>query len=218
MQENIFSFLDWPYFFSPGIEIPLFPDPALSMTESLVNLKDSEIVQKILTEGASKYFEVLYKRYYSKVLDSCYSFVKKRQEAEELAEDIFSKVYEKLSSFRQQSSFSSWLYSVTYNHCIDYLREKKKLHYPDWDSENDIPEIIDETDELAEELNYEKLLTILELIHPEEKALLLMKYQDDLSMKQIGASLRISEDAAKMRLKRARARVLYLYTQKYLKG
>jgi RNA polymerase sigma-70 factor (ECF subfamily) len=44
-----------------------------------------------------------------------------------------------------------------------------------------------------------------------------MKYKDDLSMKQIGAALRISEDAAKMRLKRAKARVLYLYTQKHRK-
>jgi len=55
----------------------------------------------------------------------------------------------------------------------------------------------------------------LELIHPEEKALLLMKYKDDVPMKQVAVSLRISEDAAKMRLKRARTRVLYLYNQKY---
>lgn len=186
------------------------------MAESLLNLKDEEIINKIRDEGSSKYFEVLYKRYYSKVLDKCYSFVKNRQEAEELAEDIFSKVFERLSSFKQLSSFSSWLFSVTYNHCIDYLRDKKKMHYPNWDRENEIPEIIDESDEFREEVNYDNLLTILEDIHPEEKALLLMKYRDELSMKQIGDSLRISEDAAKMRLKRARARVLYLYTKKYL--
>ena len=64
-------------------------------------------------------------------------------------------------------------------------------------------------------MNYDELLLLLEKIHPEEKALILMKYKDDLSMKQIGTALRISEDAAKMRLKRAKARVLYLYTQKH---
>ncbi|MBN1119207.1 MAG: RNA polymerase sigma factor [Bacteroidales bacterium] len=188
------------------------------MSESLLSLKDEEIINKIRDENSSKYFEVLYNRYYSKVLDKCYSFVKNRQLAEELVEDIFSKVFEKLPSFKQLSSFSSWLYSVTYNHCIDYLREKKKIHYPNWDKENELPEIIDDTEEIIEEINYENLLTILELIHPEEKALLLMKYKDELSMKQIGVALRISEDAAKMRLKRARARVLYLYTQKYLRS
>jgi DNA-directed RNA polymerase specialized sigma24 family protein len=43
-----------------------------------------------------------------------------------------------------------------------------------------------------------------------------MKYHDDLSIRQIASSLRISEDAAKMRLKRARTRVLYLYKKKFL--
>jgi RNA polymerase sigma factor (sigma-70 family) len=186
------------------------------MAEDLSRLKDDELIHRIKTDNSSKYFEVLYHRYYSRVLDKCYSFVKNRQLAEELAEDVFSKVYEKLLSYRQLSSFSSWLYSVCYNHCIDYLREKKKLHYPSWNRENEIPEIIDETEDISEGIDYDRLMNIFEMIHPEEKALLLMKYMDNLSMKQIGAALRISEDAAKMRLKRARARVLYLYTQKYL--
>jgi len=188
------------------------------MSESFVQLKDDEIIHRINNENSSKYFEVLYKRYHSKVVDKCYSFVKNRPVAEELAEDIFSKVFEKLPTFKQQSSFSSWLYSVTYNHCIDYLRDKEKMHYPNWNCENEIPEIIDETDEINKEINYDNLMVILELIHPEEKALLLMKYLEELPMKQIGIALRISEDAAKMRLKRARARVLFLYTQKYLRS
>ncbi|MFH0756797.1 MAG: RNA polymerase sigma factor [Bacteroidota bacterium] len=188
------------------------------MAESFIHLKDNEIILKIKNDNTSKYFEELYKRYYLKVLDKCYSIVKNRPVAKELAEDIFSKVFEKLPTFKQRSSFSSWLYAVTYNHCIDYLREKNKIHYPNWNRDHEIPEIIDETEEAIEEINYENLMEVIERIHPEEKALLLMKYKDDLSMKQIAVALRISEDAAKMRLKRARTRVLYLYTQKYLRN
>lgn len=180
-------------------------------------LKDEEIINRIKEEGSSKYFEVLYNRYHDKVRDKCHSFVKNRVLAEELAENIFIRTFEKLPSFKQLSSFSSWLYSITYNHCIDYLREKKKLHYPEWNRDNELPEIIDETEEGIQDINYDNLRAIMELIHPEEKALLLMKYQDDLSMKQISAALRISENAAKMRLKRARTRVLFLYTEKYLR-
>ena len=186
-------------------------------TESLVSLKDEELISKFKADGSYTYFNVLYKRYYSKVLDKCYSFVKNKSTAEELAEDIFSKMFEKLSSFKQLSSFSSWLYSITYNHCIDYLRKKKKLHYPNWNRDHEIPEIIDETEENIARINYDNLEVILELIHTEEKALLLMKYKDNLSIKQISAALRISEDAAKMRLKRARTRVIYLYTEKFLR-
>jgi RNA polymerase sigma-70 factor (ECF subfamily) len=189
------------------------------MVANAVQMTDEELVGAINNNigVSSRYFELLYRRYFDKVLDKCYSFVKNRLVAEELTEDIFSKVYEKLPLFRGKSSFSSWLYAITYNHCIDYLREKKKLHYPEWNNENTLPEIINETDEIVEEINYENLLVIMEMIHPEEKALLFMKYKDELSMKQIGEALRISEDAAKMRIKRARARVLYLYTQKFLK-
>jgi RNA polymerase sigma factor (sigma-70 family) len=178
-------------------------------------LSDEEIILKINQENSSKYFEILYNRYYSKVLDKCYSLVKNRPLSEELAEDIFSKTFEKLSSFKNLSSFSSWLYSLSYNHCIDYLRLKKKLHYPEWNREHELPEIIDEAEENMNDIDYDNMMIVFEMIHPEEKALLLMKYQDNLSMKEIAQSLRISEDATKMRLKRARARVVYFYKEKY---
>jgi len=178
-------------------------------------MSDEEIISTINSENSSIHFEMLYKRYHRKVLDKCYSLVKNRQLAEELAEDIFSKTFEKLSSFKSKSSFSSWLYSLSYNHCIDYLRNKNKLHYPEWNREHEIPEIIDEADENLNAIDYDNMMVIFEMIHPEEKALLLMKYQDNLSMKEIGESLRISDDATKMRLKRARARVIYLYKEKF---
>jgi len=179
------------------------------------SLSDDQLIVLICNGDASRYFEILYKRYRPKVYQKCYSFVKNKQKSEELTEDVFSKCFEKLPSFKQKSLFSSWLYSITYNHCIDYLREKKRLHYPAWDSENEIPEIIDETDEHLSDISYEQLEEIFEKIHPEEKAILLMKYQEDLSIKKIGEVLRISENATKMRLKRARTRVMYLYASTY---
>jgi RNA polymerase sigma factor (sigma-70 family) len=183
--------------------------------ESFNELSDEEIVSDITEKGKSFLFEILYKRYYPKVLDKSYSLVKNGELAADLSRDILSKVYEKLNSFKGNSSFSSWLYSITYNHCIDYLREKKKLHYPDWNMQNDLPEIIDEVEEDNTSLNYDRLLKLLDLIHTEEKALLVMKYQDELSLKEIGEALRISESAAKMRIKRAKARLLYLYKTLY---
>jgi RNA polymerase sigma-70 factor (ECF subfamily) len=176
---------------------------------------DEEIVLLILNSGNQELFEILYLRYFKKVRDKCFSFLKDSNLSEEFANDILTKAYEKIKGFKGNSSFSSWLYSITYNYCIDYLRAKKKLHYPEWNSNNEIPEIIDESETDFEEASYENLLTIFELIHPEEKVLLLMKYQDNLPIKQIAKTLRISEDAVKMRLKRARSRVIYMYNQKF---
>lgn len=186
------------------------------MTKSFnSNTSDEEIVSEILKNHRHDLFEILYKRYYKKVLDKSYSFLKNRQLAEEAAGDVLSKAFEKLSSYKETASFSSWLYSISYNHCIDFLRAKKKLHYPEWNQANIIPEIIDESEEDLVEFNYNNLLQILEEIHPEEKAMIQMKYQDNLSIKDISEALRVSESAAKMRLKRAKARVLYLYKEKF---
>jgi len=176
---------------------------------------DEEVVHLLMDSGNKELFEVLYSRYFKKVKDKCFSFLKDSKQSEEFANDILTKAYEKILGFKGNSSFSSWLYSITYNYCIDYLRIKKKLHYPSWNNSNEIPEIIDESEADFEEASYENLMVIMELIHPEEKVLLLMKYQDNLPIKNIAKTLRISEDAVKMRLKRARTRVIYMYKQKF---
>lgn len=185
------------------------------LDKSLVHLKDEEIAHRIISDRQTELFSILYNRYHHKVFDKVYSFIKDRQKSEEFTNDILSKVYEKLPGFKGNSAISSWIYSITYNYCIDYLRFQKKLHYPDWNRNNEIPEIPDETEEDLSGVTYDELLKILEMVHPEEKALVLMKYQDDLSLKQIASTLRISEDAVKMRLKRARTRIVFLYKQHF---
>ena len=185
------------------------------LNKSIVHLTDEDIVQRIISEGQSGLFEILYKRYQPKVFYKVNSFIKDRQKSEEFTNDILSKVYEKLPGFKGNSAISSWIFSITYNYCIDYLRFQKKLHYPDWNRNNDLHEIPDETEEDLSGVTYENLVKILEMVHPEEKALVLMKYQDELSLKQIASTLRISEDAVKMRLKRARTRIIFFYKQHF---
>ena len=170
---------------------------------------DNEILTQIQEYNHSELYSVLYNRYEQKVLDKCYSLLKDKELAKEFTADILTRTYERLGSFKKSASFSSWLYSITYNYCIDYLRSKKKLHYPNWNDSNEIPEIIDEQDDETAQISYEELMNALEKIHPEEKTLIMMKYHDNISIKEIAEALRVSESAAKMRLKRAKARILF---------
>ncbi|MFU8844777.1 MAG: RNA polymerase sigma factor, partial [Bacteroidales bacterium] len=91
-------------------------------------------------------------------------------------------------------------------------------HYPKWNSDHEIPEIIDETEEDYVGLQSVRLSAVIEALHTEEKALILMKYQDGLSVRQISQALRLTEGAVKMRLKRAKARLLYLFVSLYGSG
>jgi len=176
---------------------------------------DEEIVQQIVSGNKPELFSVLYSRFQQKVFDKCYGLVKDRLLAQELSQEIFTKAFEKLDKFRGESSFSSWLYVITYNHSIEFLRRKRKLHYPEWNNSHEISEIVEESEKEFATVKYNRMLQIFDKIHPEEKALLLMKYQDNLPMKTILDTLQISESAAKMRIKRAKARVLYLYKINY---
>ncbi len=185
------------------------------MKNSRDSISDQELVRLFIDSNQLSGFSELYKRYIKKVENKCYSLLKNRQLSAELANDVMGRAYEKLPGFKGTSSFSTWLYTITYNYCIDYLRAKKKMHYPEWDRDHQIPEIIDENPEEIGEISYQQLLEILDLVHPEEKAMILMKYRDDLPMKQVAQALRISESAAKMRLKRAKARVVYMYKDKF---
>jgi RNA polymerase sigma-70 factor (ECF subfamily) len=178
-------------------------------------VSDEEIVKLLVNGGNNSLFSILYERYHDKVLDKCYSLLHSRDLAEEFTEDVLSKTYEKLSGFKGNSSFSSWLYSITYNHCIDFLREKKKLHYPNWNTQNELPEIIDDLEEDLTDIHFSRMMKILDIMHAEERAMLLMKYQDDLPIKDIAKSMRLTEGAAKMRIKRAKARLVYLYKRLY---
>lgn len=187
------------------------------MTENQFDsLTDEQLVEKITSEGLTHLYSILYERYYKKVLEKCNSLLRNKDLAEDFAKDIFSKAFEKLRGFKGNSSFGSWLYSITYNYCIDYLRAKKKLHYPNWNIQNEIPEIIDEIiEEDMTEIHLTRLQKLMNLMHAEERAMLLMKYQDDLSIKDIATAMRLSEGAVKMRIKRSKARLLYMYSDLY---
>lgn len=187
----------------------------MSNKETYQAYSDKELVRLIVSGSDTSLFSILYQRYRGKVLDKCYSLLHNRDIAEEFTEDILSKAFEKLGSFRGNSTFGSWLYSITYNHCIDYLREKKKLHYPEWNRQSEIPELTDDIYEDLTELHYSRMMRILDIMHAEEKAMILMKYKDDLQIKDIAGSLRLTEGAVKMRLKRAKARLIFLYKKLY---
>ena len=73
-------------------------------------LTDEQLVELINSEGKNELFRILYHRYFPKVKDKCYSFLKNKVQSEEFANDILSKAYEKLDSFEGKTRFSSWLY------------------------------------------------------------------------------------------------------------
>lgn len=180
-------------------------------------LSDEELVEAIVKTNDTLLFEVLYDRHATMVYNKCYGFANGVDEAKDLTQDVFLRVFVKLGSFKGKSKFSTWLYSFTYNHCVNYVTRNtaKKIEKKSVSSdsiENIGEEDLDST-EAFQNMRVEKLKKVMELISPDEKMIILLKYQDNLSIKELSQALDIGESAVKMRLKRAKEKLIKKYNE-----
>ncbi|WP_241244324.1 RNA polymerase sigma factor [Flagellimonas marinaquae] len=191
------------------------PDKTFLEKEDLyVHLSDEELVKQIVADNDPMLFGKLYDRYVKMVYNKCYGFAKSADEAEDLTQDVFLQLFIKLRSFKGKSKFSTWLYSFTYNFCVNYVNRNKQLKIRDKSvqvetSEHKLTEEV--PDESLFEMKADKLKKALELIAAEDKSLLLLKYQDGASIKDLVSLLEIGESAVKMRIKRAKERLVEIY-------
>lgn len=181
-----------------------------------LKITDEELVFEIVRTNNTELFATLYDRFSSVVYNKCYGFSKSKEEVEDLMHDVFVRLFVKLKTFKGDSKFSTWLYSFTYNFCVNYVqrnshkkKEKVTIVTDQIKENNDSFEEIEDANLL--ELKSAKLAKALSLIDPSDKMILLMKYQDDKSIKEIKEVLNIGESAVKMRVKRAKAKVVKVY-------
>nr|WP_299000717.1 RNA polymerase sigma factor [uncultured Allomuricauda sp.] len=187
---------------------------SLQENDPYAHLSDEELVERIVANNNPMLFGKLYDRYAKMVYNKCYGFAKSQDEAEDLTQDVFLQLFIKLKMFKGKSKFSTWLYSFTYNFCVNYVNRNKQRKMSDKsvpveDSEYKLSAEI--PDENLFEMKSKKLKKALELISAEEKSLLLLKYQDGASIKELTELLELGESAVKMRLKRAKERLMETY-------
>jgi RNA polymerase sigma-70 factor (ECF subfamily) len=188
----------------------------LKTLNNINKLSDEDLVEAIVKTNDTLLFETLYDRYAGLVYNKCYGFAKDEDEAKDLTQDVFLKLFVKLASFKGKSKFSTWLYSFTYNHCVNYVTrntakkfEKQSVDYKDIENLSEE----EEDDKSLLTMKVDKLKVALELISPEEKMILLMKYQDFLTIKEIEDALGIGQSAVKMRIKRAKDKLITVYNE-----
>lgn len=181
-------------------------------TKGKKRLSDTELIQQYLETQESAYFNLLYDRYATKVYSRCISLLKDTALAQDAAQEIFVKIFLNLSSFSERSKFSTWVYSITYNYCIDLIRRKKKVQNIFSDEMEQVPDVADEVpDEELLAMEVGRLKDVLDAIPVGDKAVLLMKYQDDMQIKEIAQVLDKTESAIKMKIKRAKHKAQQVY-------
>ncbi|MGE5354713.1 MAG: RNA polymerase sigma factor [Deltaproteobacteria bacterium] len=186
---------------------------------SFAKASDETLIFDYLRTQNNRYFDVLYNRYKDKIYGKCLSMLNDPEKSQDALQDIFIKVILNLSLFKQDSKFSTWLYSITYNYCIDVIRKDGKLIT---DNLDDIKgnEMLPDDDGISEkqllEIKVDRLDRVLNELPVKDKSVLIMKYQGDLSIKDISEMLGKSESAVKMILKRAKEKSLIIYDEMYI--
>lgn len=172
------------------------------------------VIHSYLETQASQCFTILYERYAGKIYSKCISMLRDEALAQDATQEIFTKIFLNLAKFSGKSRFSTWIYSITYNYCIDYIRRTKKKKDIFTDDIEKAPDVIDDVpDEELLELEVEQLKKVLSELPPDDTAILLMKYQDGMSIKEISETLEKTESAVKMRIKRAKEKAKMLKSE-----
>lgn len=165
---------------------------------------DSEIIQEIKNGEIQSFAEII-RKYQNKVLALCHSIVGESHE-EDAAQEIFIKAYQSLSNLKEPSLFSTWLYRIAYNHCLNILSKQKinrtvSLDVLDQEIEgNDL----NFSSRLETEEAKELIQKALELLPPEARMILTLREMENLSYKELSLLLEIPVETIKVRLFRAR--------------
>jgi RNA polymerase sigma-70 factor (ECF subfamily) len=172
--------------------------------------KEDQIYIERVLQGDSNAFAFLINRYKDMVFTLVIKIVKSREDAEEVAQDSFIKAYQKLDSFKGQSKFSTWLYTIAYRNALTKVR-KKKLETTDIDSYvldnhkdgQDFPQI--EAIKNNEQEKYVK--QAIENLGETDCLLITLFYLNDNSIEEIQEITEMSQSNVKVRLFRARKRL-----------
>lgn len=166
-------------------------------------------VQTDIPENKPTYdIETLIRQYGNDVLRTAYMYVKDIHSAEDIFQDVFIKVNQKLSTFEGNSSIKTWIIRITINTCKDYLKSAwNRRVVPMMDYQEDA--IISETDyDEVESQDTKELIKKSVLSLPEKyKEVVLCVYFQEMSIAEAAKTLQIAEGTAKSRLSRAREKL-----------
>lgn len=188
--------------------------------------EDFELLAKF-KKGDQQAFELLVRKYKTIVFNTIYSIMGNAQEADDIAQEVFLKVYTKADSFKGESSFSTWLYRITVNRCIDELRRRKNkiISYETEFNQEEKLKLKDvlasRENDITEKLRQKELQDIIQKAMnslPEKyRIILTLKEIEGLSYKEISQIMKISLAKVKIWLFRARqklkGKLAFLYSQ-----
>ncbi len=169
-----------------------------------------DIISLVL-KGDQNAYSILVDRYQNYVFTIVLRYIKSREDAEEVAQDVFIKAYRSLAAFKGDAKFSTWLYTVTTTTCITFLR-KKKLEVHSLDNER-VFEVADNVDsgmsanQIEQKSKVNMVNEAIKMLSPDDAQVITLFYKGEQTLEEIAQILGKEPNAVKVQLHRARGRL-----------
>ena len=199
--------------------LPLPVAGARVQAKAKVDHRDNEegVLVRRVQQGDEMAFRGIVERYQSKVFSIIYGILRNHNDAEDIAQQVFSKVYFSIGSFDFRSSLLTWIYKITVNECYDYLRKKRvrKLVYESDFSEEDARKMSNSEMSMDHGVSVEVQLSqrdyvmkLLAKVSEEDRMLILLKEVEGRSVDELAQMTGLNENTIKVKLFRARQKLL----------
>ena len=178
--------------------------------------QETSIINQI-NKGDTQAFAVLVDRYKDLVFTLAIRMLKNREEAEEVSQDTFVKVYKSLAKFKGDSKLSTWVYKVAYNTCLDRIKKNNRRQNEvaiDSFTENQI-KTLDNALEAMETAEQQKTIQdCLQQLASKDSFLLTLFYFEELSLEEISHIVNMEPNTVKVNIHRARKRLAHILKQR----
>ena len=173
--------------------------------------EEAHIIKEILN-GKTEQYEYFLDRYGQQVFVLVDRIVSCQEDAEELTQDVFLKAFQQLSSFKAESSFSTWIYRIATNLAISAVRKKRNdvLRLDDSVFANFSDTQVDEALEDESEEQMERLQQAMNQLEADERALITLYYLEEKPLVEVAFILGLTEGNAKVKLHRIRKKLYVL--------
>lgn len=173
------------------------------------NLSDQSLIDQYL-EGSELAFAELIRRHQQKIYTSIYLFVKDRELAEDLFQDVFIKIIDTLrkGNYNHEGKFSQWAIRIAYNMCVDQFRRNKRRTKVSGGDEFDIFDILELPDENREDQlirseTHDRIKQLVDSLPEEQREVVILRHYADMSFKDIAQLTRVSINTALGRMRYA---------------
>lgn len=187
--------------------------------------EDTLLIQQALV-GDQSAFSRLKQKYHDAIFNLIYRMIREKDEVEDLTQEAFIKAFASLSTFNNEYAFSTWLYKIATNNCIDYIRRKKlqtfSIDKPIESKESDfsfeLPDSTYEPDKAMIASQRKKLLDdAINSLPPKYRQVIVMRHQEELEYQEIAQILKLPLGTVKAHIFRARE-MLYKYLRDKLRN